>query len=78
VAHADYGSARKCCGVDRGEPRQRRGGFNRHARNCLRIVTQRSRRPFGNERKYFGVLYNNDEPDYRRSGGRGVSESERS
>ena len=33
---------------------------------------------FGNERKYFGVLYNNDEPGYRRSGGRGVSESERS
>lgn len=24
-----------------------------------------SGRPFGEERKYFGVLYNNDEPDYR-------------
>ena len=33
---------------------------------------------FGKERKYFGVLYNNDEPDYRRSGSSGVSVSERS
>jgi predicted transcriptional regulator len=78
VAHADYASARKCCGVDREEPRQRRGCFNRHARNRLRTVTRPSRRPFGNARKYFDVLYNNDEPDYRRSGGRGVSVTERS
>ena len=30
------------------------------------------------ERKYFGVLCNNDEPDYRRSGSSGLSVSERS
>jgi hypothetical protein len=32
----------------------------------------------GNERKYLGALSNNDETDYRRSCGCGVSESERS
>jgi predicted transcriptional regulator len=37
-----------------------------------------SSRPFGNGRKYFGVLCNNAEPDYRRSGSSGLSVSERS
>jgi hypothetical protein len=34
--------------------------------------------PCGNERKYFGVLFNNGEPDYRRSSSSGVSVFERS
>jgi hypothetical protein len=32
----------------------------------------------GNERKYLGALYNNDESHYRRSGSSGLSVSERS
>jgi hypothetical protein len=34
--------------------------------------------PCGNERKYFGVLFNNGEPDYRRRSSSGVSVFERS